>query len=162
MEIDKENIKTKHDQFKDDDEVKFSKLFSASQSNDLYYQHQKQSKSPDKTKKTKNTLSIEAATVNLGSQTNVNSVNGNVNINLPHIDKKDKNKTVNVKSQSQGKNVKIIEDQRVKTNKRRLKFKNPFIEVINIESFKLYNSLMCFSDPYPDPKPQKCCKCVIY
>lgn len=33
-------------------------------------------------------------------------------------------------------------------NKRRLRFKTPLVEYVDIESYKLYNSLMCFSDPH--------------
>lgn len=45
--------------------------------------------------------------------------------------------------------------------KKRLKFKQPFIEYVDIESYKTFNSLMCFSDPHTEPKEKKC-KCLIY
>lgn len=48
------------------------------------------------------------------------------------------------------------------TIRKKVRFKNPMIEYVNIESYKLYNSLMCFSDPHfeTEPKPTKC-KCSI-
>lgn len=45
--------------------------------------------------------------------------------------------------------------------KKRLKFKTPFIEYVDIESYKTFNSLMCFSDPHTEPKEKKC-KCLIF
>jgi len=45
-----------------------------------------------------------------------------------------------------------------KPKKRRIRFKQPFIEYVNIESYKLYNSLMCFSDPHSEPKEEDFCK----
>ena len=51
--------------------------------------------------------------------------------------------------------------------KKRLKFKQPFIEYINVESYKTFNSLMCFSDPHEvhiskTSKCKECTKCIIY
>lgn len=51
--------------------------------------------------------------------------------------------------------------------KKRLKFKQPFIEYINIESYKTFNSLMCFSDPHEvhvskTAKCKECSKCIIF
>lgn len=45
--------------------------------------------------------------------------------------------------------------------KKKLKFKQPFIEYVDIESFKTFNSLMCFSDPHTESKSKKC-KCLIF
>lgn len=99
--------------------------------------------------------------------TNVKSSKKNVSSEK----KKDK-----VKKDKGEKKVKMVEDRspnplsnnninnntnnHTTTIKKRVKFRNPFIDFVNIESYKLYNSLMCFSDPHTEPKPTKC-KCTI-
>ena len=66
-----------------------------------------------------------------------------------------------------------IKDNLVKTKKKKLKYKQPFIEYINVESYKTFNSIMCFSDPsLPEEISQikvkrndlccKCTKCLIF
>ncbi len=69
------------------------------------------------------------------------------------------------KGKSKEKNSKAFEDsslfkKTIQQKKKKLKFKQPFIEYINIESYKSLNSLMCFSDPHMDIKVKKC-KCFI-
>lgn len=67
--------------------------------------------------------------------------------------------------QSRNVKAKVFEDSNLLSksmNKRKkLKFKQPFIEYVDIESFKTFNSLMCFSDPHSEPKTKKC-KCIVY
>lgn len=79
---------------------------------------------------------------------------------------KDKDKD-NQKKKPKTKKPKVFEDSNlyqksVQNKKKKLKFKQPFIEYVNIESFKTFNSMMCFSDPHMQGKTKKCCKCIIF
>lgn len=59
------------------------------------------------------------------------------------------------------KKIRLVEEKsQPQVAKKRLKFKTPFIDYVDVESYKLYNSLMCFSDPHTEPKQTKC-KCSI-
>lgn len=63
---------------------------------------------------------------------------------------------------SKDKKQKFFEDSNLckPRKKKKLKFKQPFIEYVNIESFKTLNSMMCFSDPHMENKTKRC-KCNI-
>ena len=83
----------------------------------------------------------------------------------PFAEMKDLNSKKKNKSKEKEKNVKVFEDsslfkKTIQQKKKKLKFKQPFIEYINIESYKSLNSLMCFSDPHMEIKIKKC-KCFI-
>jgi hypothetical protein len=133
------------------------------------------------------TIAIENKT---NYNTNINTITkpSKKSINKEGIERKklEKNKKTNDKTKEKDKKDKDKDDKAVKfaddkstnnfnttnnlhntnnntnTIRKRVKFKNPIIEYVNIESYKLYNSLMCFSDPHFDsePKPTKC-KCSI-
>lgn len=54
-------------------------------------------------------------------------------------------------------------------NRKKIKFKSPFIEFVPIESYKTYNAIMCVSDPIygsmnniQSDEKRKCCECSIF